>query len=131
MALEHDHGAGLQPRLDLDLLVAVERLDRARDPEHGLREAEVELADEIEPVAHEALVGAHVHAHVEIAGRRAELARVPVAREPHGLAVVDACRDVDAELAPLRAPAAAAAVGAGPLGDLSAPAALAARQSCA
>ena len=49
-------------------------------PEHGLREAEVELADEIEPVAHEALVGPHVHAHVEIAGRRAQLAGVPVAR---------------------------------------------------
>ena len=94
--------------------------------EHGLREAEVEVADEIEPVAHEALVRAHVHAHVEIARRRAELARVPVAGQAHGLAVVDARRDVDAELAPLRAAAAAAAVGAGALGDAPAPAAVAA-----
>ena len=131
VALEHEHGAGLQTRLDLDLLLAVERLDRARGAEHGLREAQVELADEIEPVAHEALVRAHVHAHVEVAGRRAELARVAMPREPHGLAVVDARRDVDAELAPLRAPPAAAAVGAGHLGNAPAPAAACGTAPCA
>ena len=56
---------GWSPGLDLDLLLAVERLDRPGRPEHGFREPEVELADEIEAVAHEALVGPHVHAHVE------------------------------------------------------------------
>ena len=131
VALEHEHGAGLQARLDLDLLLAVERLDRARGAEHGLRERQVELADEIEPVAHEALVGPHVHAHVEVAGGRAELAGVAVARDAHGLAVVDARRDVDAELAPLRPPAAAAAVGAGLLRDPPAPAARRGTASCA
>src|SRR6185312_10401099 len=124
--LEHDHGAGLQPGLDLDLLVTVERLDRSRDSQGGLREAEVELADEVEPVAHEALVGAYVH--VEIACRRAQLAGVPVARDAHGLAVVDARGNVDPERAPHRAPAAAAAIGTGPLRDLPAPGALAARR---
>ena len=81
-ALEHDHGTRLQARLDLDLLLAVERLDRPRGAEHGLREPQIELADEVEPVAHEARVGSHVDAQVEIAGRGAQLAGVarPVRR---------------------------------------------------
>ena len=100
-------------------------------PSAASEKPQVELADEVEPVAHEALVGAYVHAHVEIAGRRAQLAGVPVAGDAHGLAVVDARGDVDAERAPLRAPAAAAAVGAGPLRDLPAPGAACGRGSCA
>ena len=49
---------GCRPGLDLDLLLAVERLDRAGRAEHGLREPQVEVADEIEAVALEALVRA-------------------------------------------------------------------------
>ena len=85
------------------------------------------MPDEIEAVANEALVRPHVNAHVEIAGRRAELARMTVPGQPDGLAVVDAGGNVHAELAPLRAPPAAAAVGAGTVRDLTAPAAVAAR----
>ena len=127
VALEHDHRAGLEACLDLHLLLAVERLDRAAGPEHGLREPQIEMADEVEALALEALVRFDVHAHVEIAGRGAELARVTEAGQAQGLAVVDAGRDVDADLAALRATAAAAAVGAGLLGDPPAPSALAAR----
>src|SRR4029077_21089090 len=116
-----------QACLDLDLLLSVERVDRPRRPERVLGEAQVELADEIEPVANEALIRADVRARVEVAGRRAELAGMPVPGDPHRLAVVDARRDVHAQAAPHRTPAAAAAIGARPLRDLPPPCAFAAR----
>ena len=103
------HLARLRARVELELDRAVERLDADRGADGGLDDRQVDLREDVVSLADEALVGADAHADVDVAGAAAERARVPLAGEADPLAVVDAGRDVDLELALLeRAPRAVA-----------------------
>ena len=95
---------------------AVERRDLDRRAERRQRRGHVDHRDQVLAVAQEALVLAHPHDDVEVAGRAAVLARVAAAREPDALAVGDARRDVDRDAARLAHDARAVALVAGRLG---------------
>ncbi len=102
---------GCVPGATLHVDLAVERRDRQRHPDRRRRRGDVEHGDEVVAVAQEALVGLHVHEHVEVPGRPAAVAGVPAAAEAHALAVVDPGGDVDAQRASSHlAPAALAAL---------------------
>ena len=103
---QQDLLAGLGARGDLDRHRAVEGRDLDRGAERRQRRGDVDDGDQVLAVAQEALVLAHPHDDVEVAGRAAVLARVAAAREPDALAVGDARRDVDRDAALLarRAP---------------------------
>ena len=81
-------------------------------PSAAQRRRHVDDRDEVVAVAHEALVLAHAHEHVEVARRAAALARVAAAGEADPLAVVDPGRDVDLERAAADRASAPAALGA-------------------
>ena len=131
LAAQHPHLARLRPGGEVELLGPVERLDRDLRAEGGLDDRQVDLREDVVALTDEPLVGADADTDVGVAGTAAERARVPLARHPDPVAVVDAGRDLDLELARderpagsvalaaelLDPPAAAAAVGAGRLAD--------------
>ena len=87
-------------------------------PSAACDDRQVDLREDVVPLADEARVGLHAHEHVDVAGASAERARVALAGDADALAVVDAGRDVDLELAPLERPARAVALCARMLDDL-------------
>jgi hypothetical protein len=109
-AAQHADLARLRARLELELGVAVERVDGHGGAEGRLRHGEVDGGDDVVAVAHEARVGAHVDLDVDVARPPAEGARVALAREADSLAVVDPRRDVDLQLTLLGHPPGARAV---------------------
>ena len=88
-AAHHDRLARLRAGGDLERHVAVERRHLDRRAERGQRRRDVDHGDEVVAVAQEALVLAHPHDHVEVAGRAAALAGVAAPRQPDALAVGD------------------------------------------
>src|SRR5262245_14461868 len=128
LAAQHAHVAWLRAGLERQLDGAVERLDADGRAERRLDDREVDLREDVVALAHEALVGTHAHEHVRVAGAAAERAGVALAGEADALAVVDAGRDVDVELARLECAARAVARLARVLDHLSAPTALRARR---
>src|SRR5262249_19391906 len=107
---EHLHGARLHARVERELDVAVERRHGHRRAERCLHDRQVDLREDVVPLAHEPLVRTHAHEDVQIAGPAAERARVPCAGEADALAVVDPRGDLDVER-PLVERAAGAAAG--------------------
>ena len=93
LALAHDDVARLGPRLDLEVLVALQagRLDGAA--ERRLHHADRHLAVDVELVALKAGVGFDRHHHIEIAGRAALGAGHPATGDAQRLTVVDAGGD--------------------------------------
>ena len=71
-----------------------------RASERRQRSGDVQRRDQIVAFAHEALVVAHAHQHVQVARGRARLAGVSAAGEPDALTVRDAGRHVHLERAP-------------------------------
>src|SRR5579862_9566013 len=96
-AAEHHDRAGLRPRVELELLVAVEGRDLDRRAECGLGHRQVDGRVDVVALAHEAWVGSHVDAHVCVPCARAEDAGVPLAGEADLLAVVDAGWNLDVQ----------------------------------
>src|SRR4051794_8999653 len=108
-AAHDDRLTRLRAGRDLERDRPVERRDVDRRAERRRRRRDVDHRHEVLAVAQEALVLAHAHHHVEVAGRPTALARVPPAGDPDALAVRDPGRDVDAHRAvldPVRAAAA-------------------------
>src|SRR3954451_7128787 len=101
-ALQHGHAAAgedaglarLRPGGELELARAVERLDRDVRPESGLDDVQIHRREDVVALAHEARVGLHADAHVDIARASPELAGVALAADPDLLAVVDPLRDL-------------------------------------
>src|SRR5215203_3771950 len=94
-AFEHLFGSRLRARLQLDLLLALERRHRHRRPQHRLGRRDRDDADQVATVALEALVLRDPNLHVEIPGWRPRLAGMAGAADPHPLSVFDPGRDVD------------------------------------
>ena len=82
-ALEHGHPlaaedadvAGLGARVELELLGAFERVDRHLRPERGLHDREVDLGEDVVPLADESLVRPDVDVDVGVAVAAAEARR--------------------------------------------------------
>src|SRR5204862_1908005 len=110
---QHQHLAGLRPRPELELVAAVQRLDRHGRPDRGARERHVEHGDDVVALALEALVRRHRDVDVEVAAGGAGLAGVAAARHAQALAGHDARRDLHLDRLVRTAAAAAATGGAG------------------
>ena len=131
-ALEHRHAApaktrtspGCVPGSNFELDCAVERLDRDRRAERRLHDRQVDLREDVVALAHEALVGADVHEHVQITRAPAERTGVTFARETDPLAVVDPGGNLDLERPLLERPPGAVARLARMLDDAAGAAAL-------
>ena len=108
--------AGLGPRRDLDLALAVEGRDGHRAAEHRSSGGQLDDRDQLLAVALEALVLGNQHLHVEVPGPAAGLARVAGAGDPDSLARLDPRRDLDLPGAHADGPSLASALLAGRLG---------------
>ena len=118
-APQDDVLAGLRPRRDLDLALAVEGRDGHRAAEHRSSGGQLDDRNQLLAVALEALVLGNQHLHVEVPDLPAGLARVPGARDPDPLARLDPRRDLDLPGAHADGPSLASALLAGRLGHLA------------
>src|SRR4051794_456134 len=115
--LQHGHAPAaqledltrLRARREFVLDVPVERGDGHGCTERRLGHRQVDRREDVVPLADEARIGAHVHLHVDVAGARAEKARVTLAAQANPLAVVDPRRDRYLEPSLLEHPAVAVA----------------------
>src|SRR3954447_8038250 len=112
---QDDDLARLRPRRQLELLLPVERRDRERGAERGLRERQVDGRVDVVAFAHESLVGTDLHLDIDVAGPPADEPGVPRAGQADLLAVVDPRRDLDRQRPLLDDAAGAATLGARPL----------------
>src|SRR5262249_49162601 len=106
-------------RFELELRLAVERGHRDGRAERGVGHGQVDAAEDVVALAHEARVGPDVDADVDVARAPAEHARMPFPGDPDLLAVVDARGHLDLEAALLDRPPGALAVEARMLDDAS------------
>ena len=95
LAREQDVLPGLSALRHRDLVHSVERRDLDRAAEHGARDADLRGRDEVLAVALEAVVAGDGDLDVEVAGRRAGIARMALPGDPNPLAGLDAGRNVD------------------------------------
>ena len=110
-------GARLGARLDLDLLVAVDRRHAGARAQGGLGDRDVELVVELGALALQLGVRRDVDRDVQAARRTAPRPGLALAREADLVALVDAGRDRDPELLAPLGPAVAVARLAGLLDD--------------
>ena len=85
------------PACELELLLAVERRDRDRRAERGLRDRDADGRVDVVALPDEPLVGPDPHLDVRVAGVLADDAGMAFAAETDPLAVVDSGRDLDRE----------------------------------
>ena len=83
--------------LELEMLVGQDALDVNRAAEGGLGDANVNLAEQVVPVALEALVGLDLDGHDEVAGTSAAEARLAVAAQTQLAAGAHARRNLDVQ----------------------------------
>ena len=108
--IQDDDLAGLRPRRQLELLLAVEGRDRKCGAERGLRERQVDRREDIVAFADESLVGTDPNLDVDIPGAAARESGVALAAQTNPLAVVDSGRNVDRKRALLDHPPRTAAL---------------------
>src|SRR4051794_10123832 len=93
LAAQSDFRPGLRPRLDLDLLVAVDRRHRDTRPERRLGDRHVGLVDELGALPLQLRVRRDVDRDIQAARRPAARPCLALVREPDLMALVDPRRD--------------------------------------
>ena len=99
LAAQRDDLARLRAGLELQRGVAFERRHLQGRAESGEGSGDIYGGDEVIAVAHEALVLAHPHEHIQIARARAQLASVAATGKADALPIGDARRNLDLERA--------------------------------
>src|SRR4051794_5711743 len=101
LAAQAQPPAARRARRNLHAALAVERLDLDLGPERRLPRRHRQVDVEVAAIQPKARVPADAHAQEEVARGAAADARPALAGEPDALAVADAARDVDFEVAPV------------------------------
>src|SRR5260221_7521815 len=94
---EANLGPGLDPRLDVDRLIALDGRDRDLRPERGLRDREAELVEQLRAVAAQPRMRLDADRAAEAALRSAPRTSPAFSGETGLVAVVDPRRELDAE----------------------------------
>src|SRR3954452_22544675 len=101
LAAQAQPPAARRARRNLHAALAVERLDLDLGPERRLPRRHRQVDVEVAAIQPKARVPADAHAQEEVARGAAADARPALTGEPDALAVADAARDVDLEVAPV------------------------------